>query len=168
MADFPSRTRWNFNVETATEIIETLAQLGVTVKAVGPDRLRIEPASKVPADLLPRIREAKPELLALIRTRPATCATSCYEIEPGRWVHRPWNGCKTGAPSGAVRAVPQSICRHCNGTGVCPCPACNLRRTSDAVPCCMCRPMERQVWLAATRQEEGWDCGASGEVARVH
>jgi hypothetical protein len=26
--------------------------------------------------------------------RPATCATTCYEIEPGRWVHRPWDGCK--------------------------------------------------------------------------
>jgi len=82
-------------MQTATDIIETLAQLGVTVKAVGPDRLRIEPASKVPADLLPRIREAKSEILAVIRNRLATCSPTCYEVEPERWIHHPWDGCVT-------------------------------------------------------------------------
>jgi len=81
-------------METATQIIETLTQLGVTLRANG-DRLRIEPASRVPADLLLRIREAKPEILAVIRNRPATCAASCYEVEPGRWIHHPWDGCVT-------------------------------------------------------------------------
>lgn len=80
-------------METATEIIDTLARLGVTIRAIGPDRLRIEPASKVPADLLTRIREAKPEILAVIRKRPATCSATCYEVEPGRWIHHPWDGC---------------------------------------------------------------------------
>ncbi len=82
-------------METATEIIETLALLGVTVTAIGPDRLRIEPASKVPPDLLPRIRKAKPDILAFIRNRPATCSPTCYEVEPGRWIHHPWDGCTT-------------------------------------------------------------------------
>ncbi|MCL5670251.1 MAG: hypothetical protein M1423_02995 [Acidobacteria bacterium] len=82
-------------MDTATEIIETLVLLGVTVKAVGPDRLRIEPASKVPADLLPRIRVAKPQILAFIRSRPASCSLTCYEVEPGRWIHHPWDGCST-------------------------------------------------------------------------
>lgn len=68
-------------METASELIETLALLGVTVKAVGPDRLRIEPASKVPADLLPRIREAKPEILAAIRNRTVATPTPAKAFE---------------------------------------------------------------------------------------
>jgi hypothetical protein len=30
-----------------------------------------------------------------LRSRPVACASSCYEIEPGRWIHHPWNGCTT-------------------------------------------------------------------------
>ena len=71
----------------AAQIIETLAQLGVTVRVIGPDRLRIEPASKVPPDLISRIREAKPEILATLRKRPATESIegiSCrYDWQPG-------------------------------------------------------------------------------------
>lgn len=44
----------------------------------------------------------------------------------------------------------------------CSCPACTLRRTEKAVPCCMCHPQERQVWLAATRPEGCWHCGGVG------
>ncbi len=40
-----------------------------------------------------------PDILAALSGRPATCALSCYEIEPGRWIHRPWDGCKTTVPS---------------------------------------------------------------------
>lgn len=57
-------------MKTATQILDTLAQLGVTIKAISPDRLEIEPASKVPVDLLPRIREAKAEILAAL-SKPA-------------------------------------------------------------------------------------------------
>lgn len=64
---------------TATQIIETLTQLGVTLRANG-DRLRLEPASKVPADLLPHIRQAKAEILAALSKpvqHPASGAP-CY------------------------------------------------------------------------------------------
>lgn len=66
-------------METATRIIETLTQLGVTLKANG-DRLRIEPASKVPADLLPHIRQAKAEILAALSqpTRDPGPDKPCY------------------------------------------------------------------------------------------
>ena len=55
-------------------------------------------------------------------------------------------------------AVQSAECRHCNGKGVCACPACTLRRTEKAVPCPMCRWQERQLWLAATRPNECWHC----------
>lgn len=51
------------------EILETLRTLGVTVQVIGPDRLRLEPASRIPANLVPRIREAKPEILDALRSR---------------------------------------------------------------------------------------------------
>jgi hypothetical protein len=63
------------------ELIETLTALGVTLTANG-DRLRIEPASKVPPELVPRIREAKPAILeALLRSRPATSTKPDKPIE---------------------------------------------------------------------------------------
>jgi putative DNA primase/helicase len=37
--------------------------------------------------------EHKPEIIRALSARPATCSTSCYEVEPGRWIHRPWDGC---------------------------------------------------------------------------
>ena len=55
----------------ATQILETLRALGVTVEVIGPDRLRLEPASRIPPDLVPRIREAKGEILEALRNRPA-------------------------------------------------------------------------------------------------
>lgn len=67
-------------MQTAARMIEALSQLGVTVKAVASDRLRIEPASKVPPDLVVRVREAKQEILVFLRRRrsiknskPTTC-----------------------------------------------------------------------------------------------
>jgi hypothetical protein len=120
-------------MEAATQIIETLAQLGVTLKAVGPDRLRIEPASRIPPELMPRIREVKPQILAALRLRrrPATCASSCYETEPNRWIHHPWDGCNSVPPVPEGRTVERK-CWHCEGERKCPCIAC------DAGPCLQC------------------------------
>jgi len=58
-------------------------------------------------------------------------------------------------------------CRHCDGVGECSCPACNLRRMDRAVPCLMCRPLERRAWLAATRPEGCWHCSGSGECGCI-
>jgi hypothetical protein len=48
-----------------------LRSLGVTVTVVGVDRLRLEPADKIPAEMVARIREAKPAILEVLRSRPA-------------------------------------------------------------------------------------------------
>ncbi len=64
-------------------------------------------------------------------------------------------------------AVQPAECRHCAGTGECDCPACTLRRTEKAVPCLMCHPADRQVWLAATRPETCWHCGGSGKCGCI-
>jgi len=114
----------------AFAILAALEGVGVTVRVIPPDTLRLEPASKIPPELLPRIRQAKPEILAAL-ARPS--------VEPAE-------------------------CRHCDGKGECDCPACNLRRTDKPVPCLMCHPTERQVWLAATRPRECWFC----EERRLH
>jgi hypothetical protein len=76
-------------------ILHELMALGVEVIPRG-ENLVIRPASRVPADLKERLKASKPEILAALRRRPATCATSCYEIEPGKWIHRAWDGCVTG------------------------------------------------------------------------
>jgi hypothetical protein len=58
-------------------------------------------------------------------------------------------------------------CHHCEGSGECDCPACTLRRTGKPVPCLMCRPVDRQVWLAASRPETCWHCGGRGQCSCV-
>jgi TubC N-terminal docking domain len=88
------------------------------------DNLLIRPASKVPPELKQRLREHKAEVLAAL-TAKATLA-----------------------------GVTQFECRHCDGKGECDCPACNLRRVSGPVPCCMCRWEAQQAWLEATRPEK--------------
>lgn len=76
-----------YDMQKAAQIIEALAQLGVTVKAVASDRLRIEPASRVPPDLIARVREAKQEILVLLQGRPVpkiSKPTACrYDWIPG-------------------------------------------------------------------------------------
>jgi hypothetical protein len=59
--------------------------------------------------------------------------------------------------------VQPAECRHCDGKGGCDCPACTLRRTEKPVPCLMCHPADRQVWLAATRPDTCWHCRGSGK-----
>jgi hypothetical protein len=63
--------------------------------------------------------------------------------------------------------VEAADCKHCGAAGECSCPCCTLRRTDKAVPCLMCRPQERQAWLAATRSQECWHCGGSGKCACI-
>jgi hypothetical protein len=107
-----------------------------------------------------------------------TAQRSSHEVESGDGSNRNTALAETGARFGGVvsihpteinptlshpAAIPQSECKHCDGAGVCNCPACNLRRTTDAVPCLMCHPLERQVWLAATRPEGCWHCSGSGK-----
>ena len=80
------------------QILESLRGLGVTVAAVGADRLRLEPASKIPPEMVPRIREAKPAILEALRSwqagaHVAACGSAhcagCYDVGDGRKIHPP-------------------------------------------------------------------------------
>ena len=51
---------------TSTEILDRLHDLGVTVQANGL-KVRLEPASKVPAELLAQVKEHKPEIIRELR-----------------------------------------------------------------------------------------------------
>ena len=55
------------------EILQILQTLGVKVEVIG-DRLRFQPASRIPSDLVCRIREEKPAILQALRNRPAICS----------------------------------------------------------------------------------------------
>jgi hypothetical protein len=148
-------------VGTAVQILQTLQSLGVTVTEVDGERLRFEPADRIPADLIPRLRAAKLELLEALRKGPAACSPFCYEVEPGRCIHHSEHGCKTAVSPKRATGVPQAECEHCDGSGACDCPACTLRRTPKAVPCLMCHPQERQKWLTSTVETRCWHCAGS-------
>lgn len=59
--------------DNGVQLLESLRSLGVTVRVVGPDRLSLEPASRIPAEMVPLIREAKPAILQALRERIACC-----------------------------------------------------------------------------------------------
>ena len=144
----------------ASEILFELCLRGVALRADG-NTLRLRPAQALDENLLRRVREHKPDILAAIRERPASCVANCYEIEPGRWIHRSWDGCTTEPTPRPMEAARQTECKHCEGSGQCSCPACTLHRTGNPVPCLMCQPQKRQAWLAATRaenQKKGPEC----------
>jgi hypothetical protein len=66
------------------EILETLRSLGITVQVIGPDRLRLQPASLVPPDLVAKIREAKLEIIAALSAQKPRKVVECrYDWIPG-------------------------------------------------------------------------------------
>jgi hypothetical protein len=56
----------------------------------------------------------KLDALVAVGSSPVTCALSCYEIEPGMWIHRPWDGCKTSVPA-LEPCVPSRADCGCDG-----------------------------------------------------
>src|SRR5947209_3190935 len=56
-----------------------------------------------------------------------------------------------------------TVWAHCDGAGMCACPACSLRRTSEPVPCCMPRVNEHQAWVFETWPQTCWHCGGAGK-----
>ena len=119
----------------AAEVLSELQRRGVTLAAEG-DTLRLKPRRALDDALLARVREAKPALLEVLRSRPATCASSCHEIESSRWIHHPWNGCTTIQPEvgGQLHKV-QEMCWHCHGEKSCACIACWQAGPSECVVC---------------------------------
>lgn len=129
--------------DTGVQILESLRGLGVSVQVVGLDRLRFEPASRIPAEMVPRIREAKPAILAALRRRPATCSPDCYEVGPGILIHRPHMGCATVMPEGGSQYKVTIVCWHCKGEKSCGCSACWQGGPQDCVVC----KGRGQVWM---------------------
>jgi hypothetical protein len=148
----------------AVAILSELQRRGVSVTADG-DALVLKPRRAVDSELLARVREHKPEIIRALSARPATCAPSCYEIGPGRWIHHPWDGCKTPMPEsvepivparadcgcpGTVcsrcwlcaevhcRCLPKTACWHCGGGGRCGCVACWKSSAGETAECVVC------------------------------
>jgi hypothetical protein len=134
------------------EILSELHRRGVNVEAVG-ENLTLRPRRALDGELLARIRMHKPEILAALKAvvslgaRPATCSPTCYEIEPGRWIHHPWDRCKTKPTSPPEEATPEVMrdCWHCGGSKACYCIVCVNPWTGEAGHCVPCKGTGK-VW----------------------
>lgn len=130
-------------------LLEVVRAIGGELSING-DRIRYRLPEDHPEKerILTELRTHKPEIIRLLATRPATCAETCYEIEPGRWIHHPWDGCKTMVPRppNAAQEAEQP-CWHCAGKGACDCIKCgNYRARMEwaAGPCLSCEARKRQ------------------------
>src|ERR1700688_1084370 len=85
-------------MSVVADIMAELSNRGVMVRADG-EILRLKPKAALDDGLLARVQANKRDILAALSGRLATCSLSCYEIEPGKWIHHPWNGCKPPVPS---------------------------------------------------------------------
>jgi TubC N-terminal docking domain len=100
-------------VKAAFEILSELQRRGVSVAVEG-DTLCLRPKRALDEEMLNRIRESKSALLETLRGRLSTCSAQCYEVAPGRWIHRPWAGCRTPAPE-RLAVVPSRADCECDG-----------------------------------------------------
>ena len=125
---------------TAAEILTELSRRGIAVRVDG-ESIRLRPKSALDDELLARVREHKPEILAALSTSLTTCAASCYEIEPRKWIHRPWDSCKTVITAQTAKPAWKVGCEcwHCKGSGKCLCIACCDSWTGEAGQCVSCR-----------------------------
>ena len=62
----------------AVELLDRLTALGVTVEVTPAETLRLTPGSKVPADMVPSLREHKTEIAAIVQ-RQATARDRLLE-----------------------------------------------------------------------------------------
>jgi len=106
-------------MSAVADILAELSSRGVAVRADG-ETLRLKPKAALDDDLLARVQALKPDIMAVLLGRPATCAPSCYEIEAGKWIHRPWAGCRTPVrscepyvPSRADCGCDDQLCPRC-------------------------------------------------------
>lgn len=130
-------------MSAATDILVELFHRGVKVRADGPT-ITLKPRALVDDDLLARVRAHKPEIVAVLSGRPDFCAPTCHEIEPGCWIHHPWNGCKT-----CITPLPNNLpgkaqvaCWHCAGSGKCDCISCGRFETRTVWKAGRCKPCE--------------------------
>ena len=81
-------------MSAAAKILAELSRRGVAVRTDG-GTLRLRPKAALDDGLLARVQAYKPDILGVLSARPTTCSPTCYEIDPGKWIHHPWDGCKT-------------------------------------------------------------------------
>jgi len=104
-------------------------------------RYRLPAGSSEAMQLLEMLRRHKPEVATLLRESQ-----------------------RENVPLSASAATD---CAHCGGERVCTCPACSLHRTSEQVPCCMCRCADHQTWVSATSAQTCWHCRGNGKCLCV-
>jgi hypothetical protein len=104
------------------EVLTEFSRRGIRMRLVGA-AVKLSPKSALDAKLLARARAVKNEIVRMLSSRPETCSKECYEVEHGRWIHRPWAGCTTTRTSAgeAPRRVAEVVCWHCLGTKHCSC-----------------------------------------------
>jgi hypothetical protein len=103
---------------------------------------RIWPASEAEQrrDVRREAATTEPQLELQVRhehtgSRPAKCSSTCYEIEPGRWIHHPWDGCTTPMTAQPERRKAEAVCWHCDGERRCRCSTCWAGGPGECVAC---------------------------------
>jgi hypothetical protein len=107
----------------AAEILTELQLRGVIVAVEG-DTLCLKPRRALDDTLLARVREAKPAIMEVLRTRPAYSATI------------------------PARIPTTTTCWHCGGSGECNCSTCGVMKPSvvwAAGECVACKPRKARV-----------------------
>jgi hypothetical protein len=99
------------------KVLTEFSRRGIRMRLVGA-AVKLSPKSALDAKLLARARAVKNEIVRMLSSRPETCSKACYEVERGRWIHRPWAGCTTTRTNSAEapRRVSELVCWHCLGT----------------------------------------------------
>jgi hypothetical protein len=96
---------------TAAALVEALRSRGVELVPVG-DRLRFRPASKIPPELLERLRERKGEVIAILTARPSEVPSSPPAFRSVRWWAYPW---PDELPALGCHSVgPFDLCAECS------------------------------------------------------
>jgi hypothetical protein len=72
-------------MSAVADILAELTSRGVVVRADG-ETLRLRLKAALDEGLLARVQAHKPVILAVLSGRPAACSSTCYEIEPGKWI----------------------------------------------------------------------------------
>jgi hypothetical protein len=105
-----------------SEVLTEFARRGISMRMVG-TAVKLSPKAALDTKLLARARAVKGEIVRMLSARPETCSKECYEVERGRWIHRPWSGCTTSQAiaAEAPRQMDELVCWHCLGTKRCNC-----------------------------------------------
>jgi hypothetical protein len=94
------KRRWS--VDSASELLDSLRDLGIRVIVDGAD-LVLSPGAMIPANLIPKIRERKPELLRLLTAKRFD--PSDRDTWPGFLVRLEQLSLKQFGPKAAARQV---------------------------------------------------------------